>query len=159
MPAAERGLPLETAGTSAGATDFRPSSLNQSDGPRMIGHHPMGNLCETRDMEADYKTKISEKNSEHTRRDLRVPRGFSDRGQRSQILLRFPICPATGQWQHRYPNGARSLPYRPRSNCIRNCLIALLVIARENLTSEERSQKFSKGRSAPCAPRQPLGAH
>ena len=48
-------------GTTAGATDFRPSSLNQSDGPRMIGHHPMGNLCETRDMEADYETKISEK--------------------------------------------------------------------------------------------------
>ena len=61
VPAAERGVPLEMPGTSAGATDFRPSSLNQSDGPRMIGHHPMGNLCETRDMEADYKTKISEK--------------------------------------------------------------------------------------------------
>ena len=51
-----RGMPLLLR-TNAGATDYWPSSLNQSDGPRMIGHHPMGNLCETRDMEADYKTK------------------------------------------------------------------------------------------------------
>ena len=48
-------------GISVGATDYWPTSPNQSEGPRMIGHHPMGNLCETRDMEADYKTKISEK--------------------------------------------------------------------------------------------------
>ena len=71
-PAAEEGgcvfrhrlLPTRHAsdlGTTAGATDFWLSSPNQGDGPRMIGQHPMGNLCETRDMEADYKTKkISE---------------------------------------------------------------------------------------------------